>query len=395
MTCVIRPYFVPHGRRFNVVQGVLCRDKHFPITDWFVPELGAQNLHASLATDTMSYDGKKAIGVGNHLMYRAREKLDGEEIVVFGVEAGGIRSFYMWDVDNIYPVLASGPARFERVGDKIYLLSDIPDYQLNMPFERHSWELLSTELVDKSVEGVILNIDADEYKVVREPTVTLKVVDNQAFTANHEKICDVISDDGLYDFDVETNVVVRERKDRVFPDSAQALDVIRRCVVKYDDLDKYFHMNHDRRVFKDVRINVDPLSKFMEVMNNGAIKVPHLCVRLNDKPEKPVNTKISLIRRSLPNDPSFSNGSVTLSKDIIERLCVKHGYVKDGMLYNLGYWQPSSIVQWGLQGIDNNPFKGCCCVVVDDIPDRFKPFFCYKGLYIVYYDPKLWMIAES
>jgi len=268
---VLRPSFHSHGRRFNAVHGVVCRDKHFPISKWLVPELGAQNLHANLANDCMSYDGQNTYGEGNHLMYRAREKLDGEEVVVFGIEAGGKLTYYMWDVDHIYEVQASGPARFERVKDKLYLLSDIPDYELNMPFERHVWEVLSKPLVESAKEGVIMNIDADEYKLVRDPTVTLKVVDNVAYTATYEKIYDVVVPDGLYDFSAQSDYMVRERKDKLFPDSSQAVEVIRRCAVKYDDIDKYFKMASERKLFDTVRISVDLGANVMQMLNSGKV----------------------------------------------------------------------------------------------------------------------------
>jgi len=182
MAHVIKPVFARHDDRFHLLQGVVMRGTHKVIVNFDVPEVNEKLLHANVANKIMSYDGVKVIGRGDRLLHRAREDLGGERCIVFGVNFGTEYHYYMWDVDSIYRVDASGPAIFERCGETLYLLSDVKNYHINIDYVVHDWEILSDSLIDAADKGIVVNIDMDEYKIPKVRIVVVEVEDGQIKT---------------------------------------------------------------------------------------------------------------------------------------------------------------------------------------------------------------------
>jgi len=390
----IQPAFHPHNRRFHLLDGLLMRGTHLPIVKFLVPELGAQVLHTSMANMTMTYDNGTIVGSGNHLAFRAREKLDGVECVVFGVEFSTCTIFYMWDVDNLYVVNATGPAVFERVGGDLYMLSDIKDYQINIPYKKHCWQNLSQDLVNNADEGVIIGIDFDEYKVVRDPTVTLKIVDNKAFSSTNDMVLDFVDEkDGLYDVSVESGKVIKLRPDRVHPDSGQVIDVIKRCALKYEDIDKYFKLSEDRvEPPKEIRINMNKDIKPVEALNLGTVKVPNFIPRdvrkVGTSKGEYLRERAAAVAKLTVNILIFTGNFASLQFE-------KGMHVRDGKMLYLGYTQRNVLHPLDKSGLSAVPFSGCGCVMIDLIPDKYRPYFCYRGVYVLFFDPVLWMFPEG
>jgi len=241
MAHVLKPVFSPHCDRFHLLQGVVMRGTHKVIVNFDVPEVNDKLLHANIANSIMNYDGVKVVGKGDRLLYRVREELGGVKCIVFGVNFGTEYHYYMWDVDSIYRVEASGPATFERCGNKLYLLSDVKDYQIDLEYEVCQWEVLSDVMLDAVNVGIVVSIDADEYKIPKSKVVIVRVLESNIWIGDQKlmKVNPEI-DDGNYEMLVEDCSLLRKVDDRRAVCSFKDYEIMRNSVLEFDKIRDFF-----------------------------------------------------------------------------------------------------------------------------------------------------------
>jgi len=251
----------PHQRRFHLLEDVtFLVGKYGNIKSVDVPSLDCDFMHKGMFAQLSYFDGQSVIGNTEDVCYGAREKLDGVDVVVFRVNYAHESRYYMWEGVDIREVSTIAPFHAEKVGDTYYILNDVvgtveaPFYfkvsGQNLDYAFHSWQVLSNPLIDLSKEGIVLNVNMREYKVVRELTFTLKVEDGVAYDSKKLMKYELRGvnkwlPDALYDFvlsDLGIERMVRIRKDRVYPDSSQQILVTRDKALAYNDLKNYFAM---------------------------------------------------------------------------------------------------------------------------------------------------------
>jgi len=385
----IIPVYAPHQRRFQALAGVAMRGPGGFIKGFKIPEIGANHLHKDACKNLMTATAEGVLGKGPNLLIRAREKKDGVEVIVFGVEYAEYTRYYMWDIANVWAIEATEPCRFERVDGKYYLLSDVSDdFEVGVLYEDNPWEFISSDLIDSSKEGIIVDIDTVQYKVPREPSVTLKVENGIAMDSGGKTIHAVATvDNGCYDFSVNTMLPIKPRLDRVYADSAQQVEIIRRCAISLKELVLFVPVPRLRRLYKPFKIKLGSMDNFAESLNiNKAVVAPNLTPKV---PIRMVHRKDYV--RAWLRQKEDDDGCVVINYHLLEKFFYDdYNYIRDGMLINLKYC-PMNPFELSC-GFANYPKKNYEYVYLKTIDQRFAPYFAYRGRYLVFFDPLLWAL---
>jgi len=372
---VLKPVFAPHNKRFHLLENLKMRGETKPIIGFKVPELFNQVMYTGVAGDTMTYDNGNVSGKGNHLLYRARETLGGVECVVFAVEYTDGVKHYMWDECSIYEVTASGPARFERAGGKLYLLSDIDNYKIGMPFIKHRWENLNQELVDTAAKGITVTVDTEEFKIDRVLTSVVKLIDNRIVTDDNQLLDELSEDkkDGNYNMDLVNDVILTETIEA--PENSDLIRSKKRCALRYREIPDKFLISKEKR-FMDAEIIISTVrnGKFFTELNKGKIYVAGLVPR--DKENWKL--RVDHVRYLIDVEGK-------LGKNRVEN-ALANLYPRNGRLYNLRI----SDKKYCDGGLSNIPLPGYEVVTCDEVDKSLEHFFAYNGIFVLYYDPGIW-----
>jgi len=219
---VSEPLLVPHNRDFSILDHMGDFSYEGETVDhWYFPTMGAEKYPKS-ALERVSVVAHNGILTGGQMTVTvidaAREKLDGEEVIVYGIVTRRGKFYFRWGAGIHCRVDSVGVAHYEQVGDELYWLSGDGN-PLNG--KEHVWEYLTAELVKSCNEGLIVRRDGIEHRVRRYKNATLRVTNKYACDLNNEIkiLCEV--EDGLYDFKFYKNnwVLEKERKDKARPDS--------------------------------------------------------------------------------------------------------------------------------------------------------------------------------
>jgi hypothetical protein len=389
----IEGYYSPHQRRFNLLgQTVAMYGAHGAIASFKVPELGAYHLHHTIAKDSMTYTGDIVVGKGNHIAIRAREKLDGVEVVVFGVEyTSGLVQYFMWDEASIYPIRSSQPCRFEKIKSEYYLLSDVPpNFVVDLKYKTHEWEILSEELVMVAKEGIILDMDTVQYKIPATLTYTVEVKDNVAVNSRGQKVCDIGIEDGLYDVSVEKNEIVKKRDDRVYADSPDQIDVIKRCAMGLSDVKKYFYLSKERKKYFGIMMKLGKNDDLIKELNGGVVCAPNLTPRVSVE----LTHRKDHIRRYLAS--ISTDGVCVMDYPGLDKIFYQDSlYVKDGMVMGLRYIPQRMYSEEDMSNYPQLGYDGALVRVEENLVRGVGNCvnFLYgreRGWYLIYYDPRRW-----
>jgi len=383
MANVLKPVFAPHANRFNLLDGVVMRGTHKVIQRFDVPEYCNKIFHKSSTTTLMGYDGVKVVGKGDKLLYRARSELGGVECVVFGVLLGDEYHFYMWDVDSIYRVESTQPAVFERVDGVLYLLSDPTGLKINVDYKIHPWEIMNAELIESAEVGLVVSVDAEEYKIYRDPVVIVDVRDGRACSKT-SVICENIPKiyNGKYKMSVCSNRMV-EKVDAGEICSYQEYDVIDRCALRYDEIYDSMYVKDKREIFNTMPIiSVDKTSTFWGDYNKGFVRISGL---IDNGSIKDSSSRLGMIKRALA-ETEDAGGRVHLPFRMGNT-----GYCKNGKLFAMTPYSYGGFRVWNKDGLSNLYVVGWKSVVILSGDDEIREIFERHGICVLYYDPKLWV----
>lgn len=221
---IVRPSFHPHSREFFEIRECLdCTYQGMIIQDWKFPDMGAEKLSKN-KLKTMGVEGVggviAATNIG-HVVDAAREKLDGVEVVTFGIRVNNEWKHIQWDDKEIKFVQDTCVSLCERVGNQLYVLSGSKFNALI-----HPWEYLSRQLCDDVQEGLIIRMNGKEYRVPRflSSTFEVRLGDDHCYD-NKNKIVQVVKpknvEPGFYDFLYSDSqwVLGKRRDDKLRADS--------------------------------------------------------------------------------------------------------------------------------------------------------------------------------
>lgn len=252
----IDPVREPHQRRFNLLNDVtFMYGPYGNIQTFLVPQLGCEFLSTDIYSKLSFFDGTKVTGNTVDVCYGMREKLDGEEVVIFGIQYATITKYYKWEGTGLMEVVANQPFHAEKVGSTYHVLTEVTAPFLFESMDkivtydwRYLWHLPNSKIIKDSVEGIVLNINFKEYKVVRELTFTYKLEQDYIVDGKGQRQFmyktpsgNVSIVDGFYDMVIHDRSqictrVVKRRDDRVYPDSAQHIAVTREKSISYERL---------------------------------------------------------------------------------------------------------------------------------------------------------------
>jgi hypothetical protein len=160
---------------------------------------------------------------------------------------------------------ASEPFHAELVGGIFNILSPVSSaffcsYQRSLQtfrYEISKWLDLTSQLLMTAQEGIVLNINFREYKVVRILSFTYRVVNGIAIDSTSKLFFPVKLKDGMYDlaagcdfsesvdkknyqevgsYNKEIIYLIKLRCDRIYPDSAQQISSVQIKSIRYDTL---------------------------------------------------------------------------------------------------------------------------------------------------------------
>jgi len=240
---------------------------------------------------------------------------------------------------------------------------------------------LNRELYESAEEGLILGIDVDEYKIVRHPTITLNVVDNVGFDSEGNYICNMKSyvSDNMYDVDPVTLDVIRERPDKVYSDSPKVIEDMK-GVISYKEFLNMSVLNPVRKQFNGkIKITTNENTSVRDVEKAGVLVNLLTGNRRADQRQ----TKHEMM------GAYFYNGR-ELGKNVVEDFFAKGKFVKNNLVYNL-----TSPVKWKGGGLSTGPLPGYDVVSCDDISIGYHSYFSYRGIFLIYYDPEIWVLNNK
>lgn len=401
------PVFSPHQRRFNVLAGLpmIHKPYNLPITKMEVPEVGYQEPHKNMFSDLMTYlGGGRVAGKGNHLAIRARPHLLGVDCVVFNCCVEGGYLTFMWDEANVFSVQSTHPCVFSKAGGEYTLVSDVPDsFFSSVKYKKVEWELLSEDLLERSPNGIIIDVDTTQYLVPIEVCVVLrsKLLERREIDVviRQDKDANVLMDstgtqygltnipDGLYDVNIHTLEPVRERLDRVYPDSKQMVSVTKDKTVSAKELVGYVCLYEDKQVFPGIKVALDTLKNLCYQSNvNRSVVAPELTQR---QKIQFVHRK-DLVREYLAQ--CAVDKCIELDYPSLWQTFYNKGvYIKDGMLHKM-YYQPIEL--FFADNLSSAPRPGYACALLTSFDHNCRMYFSYRGAYLVYYDYYKWEYNE-
>jgi hypothetical protein len=273
----------PHQRRFYVLKDVeIAMLKNEPVVNVTVPPLGCDILKEKLYSDSSICHDGDIHGNTENVVYAAREKIDGEEVVVFSIETTVCKRYFKWESKELEEVEATVEFQAERKGMKYYVLSPLECLPIvkkksgeQLDLRMHEWEEMTTDLIDEAQEGLVVLANYKEHKVVRVPTYTLlkqgdRIVDStrkMQIVIPEEIICDGLHDI-IFENDAKSENVdmtctivgrwqgelvyhYRQRKDKVYPDSVEYIEMSRTYSMRYSRLKSVHKLRKGRTLYED------------------------------------------------------------------------------------------------------------------------------------------------
>jgi hypothetical protein len=139
-----------------------------------------------------------------------------------------------YDIDKISIIAEGSPALLERVGDRYYLLEGFPPTDLKIEEDRWLPPTKKSYLELEAIEGdgVVIDCAGVAYKFKDIGDVTI-IVGEQGAYLGQDKIEVTTVEPGLYDINLDVHPpydVIRERKDKVSPDSGRTIARVRQRV---------------------------------------------------------------------------------------------------------------------------------------------------------------------
>jgi len=179
--------------------------------------------------------------------------------------------FYMDEEVLVEEKRCLSSALFEKKNDVYYLLNgkvNVTELR-GLKIKNHPWEKLSQDLVKRCSEGVILNIDAREFKCPRDRVISLRSLDGVLYDANKKKYEYQESlSDGIFDFLIENGVfkMIRQRYDKLCPDTSSAVEIIRSEMITLGDLMGLMLIGRTSQTFNNESYNILFSSSFSEIV---------------------------------------------------------------------------------------------------------------------------------
>lgn len=295
----VDPHFIPYDRVHR--NAGMIRDlvyKGEDVLEIRFPPVGNEVFTEAMAAQTAVAGpmGTAVFGKPHRYCYGVRDKIDGVEVVSFGIRTVGGWYAFIWTERELHGIgkfdhAAFVSCLFERKGKKLYDLTGIfegveGDPQIIISGEtyyvqEHPWYELNhvylkglTEAT--GIDGIMLNIDGMEYKCPYKRVVTLKrkgdkMVDSSSIPYD----VDIVSEMADYEYLGGKFFFLVERK-KLYPDGRTVVeDVMHRMVVINQLLDKVTVMNTPKEI--EIRsghywkITFTDREKFIKGINNGTI----------------------------------------------------------------------------------------------------------------------------
>jgi len=386
----------PHNRRFNLLsKDIMFMGNRGCIIGFRVPELGAHHLHRRVAMDSFVLQEENIVGKGNHMIVRAREKLDGIECVVFSVVYPDMEIYYLWEGNTIRQIRSSHVCVYEKVGDKFFLLSDVPPtFSTEIRYSLHPWRTLDMKLMNECKEGIIVDCDLEQYKVPRDLTVTVKVCGDVYLDA-HDKPLSLSFDQKSKDqttslVDVKLDgSFVKCRPDRAYADSAQQIDVITNCAIDLRSFIKLFAVQPVGVEVTDLKMELGPKDAVIPKFNEEKVLV--LSKNFGRVEKTPGKVKRSEFIKQVFDAASAAKKPFHFSD--IGVVCANNFlHPKDGYLHSLKYSPPIIYDEGGISNVSRKGYFGLA-VSSDMLPATIAHLFYYKnGVCFLFYDRSRWRV---
>jgi len=236
----VEPRFYPHSRSFNEIPEL--GEFYFKgevVNDWYIPNLGAEKLSKSVLEQCSIQSGEVFVGCNSavNIIECARPKLDGFEVVQFGIRTFSHHVFFIWDNEQLVPsegLLPDAPRLFEKIGSSLIQLSGE-----RCLCDRNEWYELNHTLLDQKEceEGIIIRMNAREYRVPYDLSATFHVKNGEIWWDGKQNL-DMRIVDGFYDFKYIKGkwVYWKPRKDKTFADSLPSVKLMITQSVTIQDL---------------------------------------------------------------------------------------------------------------------------------------------------------------
>jgi len=198
----VKPEFYPHGREIYLMPNLgEFSYRGETIEDFFFPTVGAEKFGKGTfqSIGVATREGVISNGVYTDIIDSAREKKDGEEVIVYKIRTKSYECSFKWSsCEHVALTCVADPGHYELVGDILFFLSGTN----SLNGRRHEWEYLSEALINvvKEGEGLIVRMSGKEYRLPWQHSATFSVVNKCAsdLSGSLSFSCDL--EDGLYDF---------------------------------------------------------------------------------------------------------------------------------------------------------------------------------------------------
>jgi len=119
-------YYRPHNRDFRLIEfGGEFRYEGNEVDYWMFPQCGAEKYSRN-GLNRVGVESERGVVSNGQMVVAvidaARHKLDGEEIIVYGISTKAGIYFFRWGADEHVKIDADGPGHFEKVNGEIYWL---------------------------------------------------------------------------------------------------------------------------------------------------------------------------------------------------------------------------------------------------------------------------------
>jgi len=252
------------------------------IKDISFPQIGCDRMTYHIARTCCVVDREKnyqGMDKDRYIM-GCREKIDGESAMIFSITLyQGEKIYFLWTADNLSRVDSDGLYFLEKKQEKYYNLNiaSYPKQLGGLEILAHPYRYLGRDIIDSSVDGIMLLVDGIEYKVPRERIISLKT-DNDTASIKTDQNKTFLYDKnnklykvrgvpktvvGVVDVLVSNDdyIYLRRRWDRKFPDSTQAIQVIVQNMMLACDITKFFVVNKNSLGSLDDRFSVQYCSR--------------------------------------------------------------------------------------------------------------------------------------
>jgi len=271
---------------------------------WYKDDIVINIEYADIGASVLTHDKVTGLVVpyantyygnafGDKYCLGARQKIDGTLVVVFKIITLRKNYFFSWSAFGIRECDIKSEGTFEMYDGKLYSLTGpICDFgevldvvtaagNMTLPLVDHNYEALTQELVQENLktEGLIINLNAVEYKCPNKRVVTLRrsVRDTVSYMDSNgnsyktngfssSDFSDFVYDDGVFTY-------LRDRDDKLSADSASKVKEIVGSMVITKDLLSYAILPRvKKRIEWSSRFNIryaDNFEQKIALMNAG------------------------------------------------------------------------------------------------------------------------------